>query len=556
MIKGYRKIKVVLRDEIGYFKRTLQMRRLEKYAEIIDSVLSSFDRKSHDKTMMIRGARKGREDTTNRKTHQQDVSGIVAIIAKKKKMSVKIATIMAKYHDIGHTFMGHSGEAWISNVLEDYGLGVACHNAIGARELIFRHDIYNKIIEKIQLVYPNISNKELTKIKESLWLIIDAINCHNGEKASQKFIPQVSKTQDDFMIELSNCFTEKGFDRTIEPATPEGCLMRLADQMSYIPYDLADGLREKFILGLDKDYITELEEIGISKQEIKQYITKGNYNDLSERIKNIYIQDLDKNSTKRKIAVSDKIFKSIKNLKKLNDKKIVHWAVQDKDLEIYPQAIKKLIDKYKLIILQSDIITKVANDSIDIKTFDVYRRKHEQTPQIRLIEYVANTSRKEYQNIKNDTELAIIKTIANEQEEARQVVLKGKNREIKEGFEKRNTRIDEYIKYYEKKLKGRNEYNQKEIEEDIKNTVKNIYIGNQTENYVSVKASLAITIGAKYLATLSDREFIQELLEFGIIELKDKQELTQKYQDINIFKKEKRDRDTEKSFTMYDETEK
>lgn len=49
MIKGCRTLKVKLKDELGYFRRTLQMRRLEKYAEIIGSVLNSYNRKSHDK---------------------------------------------------------------------------------------------------------------------------------------------------------------------------------------------------------------------------------------------------------------------------------------------------------------------------------------------------------------------------------------------------------------------------------------------------------------------------------------------------------------------------
>ena len=30
----------------------------------------------------------------------------------------------------GHTFLGHSGEWWISNKKEDLGLGYYCHNAL------------------------------------------------------------------------------------------------------------------------------------------------------------------------------------------------------------------------------------------------------------------------------------------------------------------------------------------------------------------------------------------------------------------------------------------
>lgn len=554
MIKGCRTLQKVLKDEIGYFNKAVQMKRLEKYAEIIESVLAQYDRKSQDKTMMVKGSRKDKEDTTNRRTHQDDVAGIVSIIAKKKGLNEKLVAIIGRHHDIGHTFMGHSGEWWISNVLEDYGLGCFCHNALGASELIYKHEIYDKIIEKIQLFYPNVKQKELNRIKNSLWLIMDGINSHNGEIATQKFVPQVTKMQEEFNLELVNCFTTKGFDRTIAPATPEACLMRLADQISYIPFDMVDGLREKFINGLDNEYIVELEKLGITKYEVNEYLIRGNYDELAKRVQDIFTKDLDKNGTRRKIAMSDEVFKIMQNIKKINDRQIVDYVLPDIDIETYPKGVRELIEKYKETILKSDIITKMASGKNNIKTIEGYKGKYENTPYEGLMQYIANTSKKNYEFRKLTTESAMIKSIKSEQEKARQIVLKGEEYIGEEGFERKNNRIKGYISYYKHKLEGRQtKYTEEEIEEDINSVVKNIRKGKYSESHVDTKESMAIIMGAKYLATLSDREFMQQLIDFKIIGLDEKKQLTTKYKDIDIHKRSKKDSNWEQVKKAYDQ---
>ena len=553
MIRGCRTIKNRFREETGYLKRTIQMRRLEKYAEIIESVIAQYDRKSHDKTMMIKGTRKDREDTTNRRTHQDDVAGIVSIIAKKKKLS-KIAGIIARHHDIGHTFMGHSGEWWISNVLEDYGLGAFCHNTLGASELIYKNEIYDKIIEKIQLFYPNIKQKELKRTKDSLWLIMDGINAHNGEIAKQEFVPQVLKTEKDFEQELLNCFTKKGFDKKISPASTEACLMRLADQISYIPFDMADGLREKFINGLDEEYIVELERIGITRYEVKQYLIHGNYDELAKRVQDIFVKDLDENSTKRKIAMSDEKFAIMINIKRINDRQIVDNVLPDMDLEIYSQGVRKLIEIYKDAIIRSDMITKIAGGKNDSKTIEGYKGKYENTPYKGLIEYTANTSKKNYEFRKQTVELSILESIAQEQEQARQIVIENKEYNEKKGFEKKASRMKGYINYYKNKLEGRDrEYSIEEIEGDIKSVTRNIHKNHYNNGYTNMKESIAIVMGAKYLATLSDREYIQQLMDFKIIGLDQKNQLTVKYKDIDIHNRRKKDENWEKVRLAYDQ---
>ena len=166
-IKGYKKVVKQLKDTKGYFARKIELKRLAKYSNEIDTVLTKCNKKSCDETMMVKGLRKSNPETTNRKIHQEDLENIVGQVAKKLDLNEEIVKIMGKHHDIGHTFLGHSGEWWISNILEDYGLGYFCHNTLGARELVYTHEIYDEIIQKIKVHNPNISPKILGKIRKS-----------------------------------------------------------------------------------------------------------------------------------------------------------------------------------------------------------------------------------------------------------------------------------------------------------------------------------------------------------------------------------------------------
>lgn len=132
-IRGIKKIQAIFKDKVGYLKKEIELKRLEKYEDIISSVLAFYRKKSCDETMMVKGTRKFDATTTNRETHQMDVAGVVQIAAKQIGLNDRIAKIIAENHDIGHTFLGHSGEWWISNRLEKEGLGVFCHNALRSK---------------------------------------------------------------------------------------------------------------------------------------------------------------------------------------------------------------------------------------------------------------------------------------------------------------------------------------------------------------------------------------------------------------------------------------
>lgn len=118
IIKKVKDTKERFVDEKGYLSKAVQIKRLAKYANEIDMVLTRYNKKSCDETMMVKGARKSCGETTNRKIHAEDLEKTVAQIAKGLGLNEAIVKIMGKHHDKGHTFWGHGGEWWISNILE------------------------------------------------------------------------------------------------------------------------------------------------------------------------------------------------------------------------------------------------------------------------------------------------------------------------------------------------------------------------------------------------------------------------------------------------------
>ena len=415
-----------LLDKTKKFKRAIDLKRLEKYANEIDMVLTLYNKKSCNETMMVKGLRKSSGETTVRKTHQEDVEKITKEIAKKLGLNEQIVGIMAKHHDIGHTFLGHSGEWWISNIQEDDGLGNVCHNTVGARELVFTDHVYEQIIEKIKVHNPQVSQKELDKIKNSLWLIIDGINTHNGEKPEKEYVADIRKTERDFELEMLKCYGIKGYDRKIEPATSEACLMRLADQISYIPLDMIDGLREglirdeegKIVDTLDEDYIQVLTALGIDRTEIDLANKEKSYSKIAERIKEILINDVIANSTKGKITMSPETMTLMNQLRNLNNQKAVNNVVLAEDQATYPIAIRKLRDKYAKIFMDENLDEIIRGENpitVENPATVQYSENDE-----RFIRYILKSDGKDLDFTEAGIKMALKESIAEEMDIARE----------------------------------------------------------------------------------------------------------------------------------------
>ena len=498
--------------------------------------------------MMVKGLRKSSGETTVRKTHQEDVEKITKEIAKKLGLNEQIVGIMAKHHDIGHTFLGHSGEWWISNIQENDGLGNVCHNAVGARELVFTDHIYEQIIEKIKVHNPEISEKKLSKIKDSLWLIIDGINTHNGEKPEKEYVADTKKTEKDFELEMLKCYGIKGYDRKIEPATSEACLMRLADQISYIPLDMVDGLREGLVRDekgnivdtLDNDYIQVLTALGIDRAVIDLANKEKSYSRIAERLKEIFINDVIANSSKEKITMPPKTMALMNQLRNLNNQKAVNNVVLTEDQETYPLAIRKLRDKYAGIFMNEaldKVIRQRDNDGTVEIAADNFAEEYSENDE-KFIKYVLQSDARDLQFTEDSVKMALRESIGEELDIAREHVLKQKVYKDKEelglDYTDKNKRIKSYISYYMNELnKGRLVgYDEKSREAEIKRIYDRVLSGKSSRYYKDMPTRIADVMAGKYIASLNDSEFIKLLQEEQLVSPEQVESLTRKYRDI------------------------
>ena len=537
-------------DKTKRFKRQIELKRLEKYANEIDMVLTLYNKKSCDETMMVKSFRKSSGETTVRKTHQEDVEKITKEIAKKLGLNEQIVGIMAKHHDVGHTFLGHSGEWWISNIQEDDGLGLVCHNAVGARELVFTEHIYDQIIDKIKVHNPKIGPKELGKIKESLWLIMDGINTHNGETPEKEYIPDVRKTEKEFELEMLKCYSIKGYDRTIKPATAEASLMRLADQISYIPLDMVDGLREGLVRDdegnivdtLDEDYIQVLTALGIDKTEIDTANEEKSYLKIAEKLKEIFVNDVIANSTKGKITMSPRVMSLMNELRNLNNQKAVNNVILKEDQETYPKVIRKLRDKYAQIFMSENLdeVIKQRSDSKKVKsdkTKSDISESYDENAQ-KFIRYVLKSDARDLKFTEYSVKMALRQSIREELDIARDHVLNQKLYKNKEelglDYTSKNARIKSYISYYMEQLNKGSMigYNEESRQADIEKIYSRIIHSGVFKYGKDMKTRLADVMAGKYIASLNDFEFMKLLQDEQLVSPEQVQSLTRKYRDI------------------------
>lgn len=521
------------------------LHELGEYSSEISSVITDYNRKSCEETMMVKGLRKSCQETTNRKTHQENLANIAARIAKginrkqnqNKEVGIncEIVNIMARNHDIGHTFLGHSGEWWLSNIKEDYGIGYYCHNALGPRELIYTNQVYDEIIDTIKESYPEIGEKKLNRIRKNLWLIMEGINSHNGERSESEYRADTNKTEEDFERENLYCHTQKGFDKTVIPATTEAALMRLCDKISYIPYDMVDGLREGFITELNEEYRVVLRALGITDEEIEECRLTNHYEKIARKLQTVFINDVIENSTGSVIKMSNEISRLMHELRNTNNRQIVNFVVLKEDNETYPPALRKFMNEFGDMVIEEGMLLELKDGGISEEKRKELLDKYKGTPYEGFIRYTCNTNPADFAYTTQMIEEATRQSILDEQEKAREMVRKREPFVASEDFQLRDRRIQSYIKYYQDK--DVQQYTEEDKQRDVETMMQNIKDANKKSDiHFNMDKRIALELGAKYLATLNDIEFMQLLRETGVVNDVQYASLTRKYKDIDLKK--------------------
>ena len=158
---------------------------------------------------------------THRVLHVQLVSKIARTISRLLRLNEDLTEAIALGHDIGHTPFGHDGERFLSELCESHGVGRFLHNIQSVR-----------FLENIE--------KKGEGCNLSLQ-VLDGIFCHDGELHSQFLEPIKEKGFPELTEEMEMKAKEPFID--VIPMTMEGCVVRMADTISYIGRDIEDAIR-------------------------------------------------------------------------------------------------------------------------------------------------------------------------------------------------------------------------------------------------------------------------------------------------------------------------
>jgi len=158
---------------------------------------------------------------THRVLHVQLVSKIARTIGRFLGLNEDLIEAIALGHDIGHTPFGHDGERILSEICYANHIGHFLHNIQSVQ-----------FLDRVER-----SGKGWNLCLQTL----DGILCHDGEIHNQKLEPSGSKSFDIIDIEIEKKKKNPGMSLT--PMTLEGCVVRMADTISYIGRDIEDAIR-------------------------------------------------------------------------------------------------------------------------------------------------------------------------------------------------------------------------------------------------------------------------------------------------------------------------
>jgi dGTPase len=166
---------------------------------------------------------------THRVLHVQLVSKIGRTIGRLLRLNEDLIEAIALGHDLGHAPFGHDGEKFLSDLSQEYGLDNFLHNVQGIRFL--------EAIERKGRGW-NLSLQ-----------VLDGMLSHNGEVHNPNLSPDRDKDFARLDEEIRRLTEDPEFP--VFPMTLEGCVVRMADTISYVGRDIEDAIRLGLIMRED-----------------------------------------------------------------------------------------------------------------------------------------------------------------------------------------------------------------------------------------------------------------------------------------------------------------
>ena len=395
--------------------------------------------------------------------------------------------------------------------------------------LKYGENLDDTIMEEIELFHPNLSEKQLSKIRKSLWKIYDGILCHNGELSKTDFLPDIAKTEKDYDRDLKACNIIHKHENVITSATVEGCLIRPADIISYFAQDTMDGLKEGIIDDLSQDYIAVINELGISTEELNHYLAKKDYAGLARRLENSAIKAVIDNSDKNCIRVPESMAALVYKQRVLNNQNIVnHKVTRPTEKATFPFAIRVLMNSYSKIVLDNIDSLPTANDSSDF-SFEL-SEKYKNTPHLPFVEYLGKMNPEHYKLLQEIAEDSVEPNVREEVMAAINFLATNSTPEYNEKLRTKNSRILNIIR----DLKEQFPYgiSTNDPEQYINSLVQDIKSGRNT-TYLGIQERMATKLSSWYIGEMNDAEFIRTLVDNSLVTAKELEDLNKKFIDID-----------------------
>ena len=243
--------------------------------------------------------------------HVTHVESISYTIANYLGLNTELTKAIATGHDIGHTPFGHQGERIISEISKrDLG------------ESFWHEKNGLDLVEKIELIEdPNgyMQNLNLT------YAVRDGIISHCGEIDENNLRPRKE------CINLE----EYRHPNQYAPYTWEGCVVKIADKISYLGRDIEDAIN----LGILDKHLDDLYKMLNRK--------KDNIINNTVLINN-FIYDLCENSSSEKgLCFSEDMYNVIKDIKKFNYKYIYMSERMKPSVEYFKVVLNQIYNTLK-----------------------------------------------------------------------------------------------------------------------------------------------------------------------------------------------------------------
>ena len=249
------------------------------------------------------------DHVSRRITHVQLVSKIARTIGRALNLNEDLIEAIALGHDIGHTPLGHTGEAILNRLsLKELGEYFA-HNIQGVRYYM-----------------------DVAKDGEGLNLTLqtlDGIMTHNGEMLSPIYEP-MTKDKEEFLREYNESYKDLEKSKKYRPMTLEGCVVRISDIIGYIGRDIEDAIM------IDRFKRSDIPE------SIRDVLGDNNRDIVNTIVLDIINESIDKPY----IKMSDKVYNALFALKKFNNENIYKYSMTKEELNYYEAGINKLYNIY------------------------------------------------------------------------------------------------------------------------------------------------------------------------------------------------------------------